>query len=184
MDDFEWMNEIAKIAGVGKNAVSIIEDLNGHPFGAYAESGRIYVTQGLCDVLTRNQIAMVVLHESVHVIERHGRWRELLTPLPFWFCFCAGLHSHFFAMIAVGLVMSFVLHRLLSHRQERRADCLACNLSVAISLMIEDVPESARKAARNLIDVFEICGGDPNRATWTHPSVRRRTNWLEKQRYT
>lgn len=152
---------------------------------------RLLLSDSLLWRLSREQTAMVVLHELAHIRRWHLPLR-LLVLLPVWGA--ASLVSHALgefpwaevAGIAAGLAASLLALRGVAYRTEFDADATACRMATAIGGRVEGVPDTFPAAAAALADALDRVTADSpesRRATWLHPSIdSRRAALLQRAR--
>ena len=145
----------------------------------------LIVSDRLVDQLTRPQLAMVLLHEIAHLNRFHLVLR-LVAVLPIWafvsslsvFIVSVWMHG---AFLLLGALLTAAMLRWVSHLTEYDADQAACRLAVEMYGTVDDVPNSAAWAARELTSALEkITSSDHNsrKGTWLHPSLSARITRL------
>ncbi|MDA9856763.1 M48 family metalloprotease [Rubripirellula sp.] len=152
----------------------------------------LLVSDRLLDELPQEQVAMVVLHEAAHLRRKHVPLR-MLSVLPAWgagalLTQLAGDQS--WAMAAgsgVGIIMTLVILRLVAYRTEYDADVQACRMAERIAAQLPGVPPTYDQAADALsAALMRVTFDQPEsrRATWLHPGVADRVNFMRRERTT
>lgn len=138
--------------------------------------------------LSREQTAMVVLHELAHLRRWHLPLR-LLVLLPVWGV--ASLVSYSLGEfpwanltgIAAGVAASLLALRGVAYRTELDADAVACRMAVSLGGRIAGVPASLPAATEALTEaLYAVTADSPaaRRATWLHPSIEHRAAALRR----
>jgi Zn-dependent protease with chaperone function len=189
-----WVCELMESVGLRRTR-AVRWDTDGKTFNALVAGfvpplRTLLMSDRLIDDLPREQVAMVVLHEAAHLRRRHVPLR-MVSVLPAWGAGAlvsrmAGDHS--WAMAAgsvVGIVLTMVILRLIAYRTEFDADVQACRMAARIAGQIPDVPATYDQAADALsAALMRVTFDQPEsrRATWLHPGVAERVDWMRRQR--
>lgn len=152
----------------------------------------LLMSDRLLDELPQEQVAMVVLHEAAHLRRKHVPLR-MLSVLPAWgagalLTQLAGDQS--WAMAAgsgIGIIMTLVVLRLVAYRTEYDADVQACRMAEQIATQLPGVPTTYDQAADALsAALMRVTFDQPEsrRATWLHPGVADRVDFMRRERTT
>lgn len=147
---------------------------------------RLWLGDGLLNMLTVEEVDMVVLHEAAHVKRHHFVWRLF----PVVWSICAGLIIWLVAnqiglaeMLATKLIAATVSSLLLlfglgnlARRCELDADKTACDLADQCTGWANDLSpaEVLGSALHKLLD-----GNAAQKQTWLHPSLTQRLTNLQ-----
>lgn len=147
---------------------------------------RLLLSDGLLWRLSRQQTAMVVLHELAHLRRFHLPLR-MFVLVPVWGVASAATHAMGdfqyadVCGIVVGLACSLLSLRWIAYRTEFDADAVAVRLAVSLSGKVPFVPDNAADASAALADALLMVTADQpssRKATWMHPSIDARTRAL------
>ena len=152
----------------------------------------LLMSDRLLDELPQEQVAMVVLHEAAHLRRKHVPLR-MLSVVPAWgagalLTQLAGDQS--WAMAAgsgIGIIMTLVVLRLVAYRTEYDADVQACRMAEQIATQLPGVPTTYDQAADALsAALMRVTFDQPEsrRATWLHPGVADRVDFMRRERTT
>lgn len=193
-DDQAWIASLMAAVGL-KRTKSVRWETEGKSFNAmvagFAPPLRtLLVSDRLLDELPREQVAMVVLHEAAHLKRRHVPIR-MLSVLPAWgagalISYVAG--SATWAMgvgSVIGILLTMLTLRAVAYRTEYDADVVACKLAEKIGGSIDYVPATYDAAAETLASALHRVTEDHpamQRASWLHPGVVERVDWMRRQR--
>ncbi|MEO1524472.1 MAG: M48 family metalloprotease [Planctomycetota bacterium] len=192
-----WLRRLLVSAGEPKIGV-MVWNTGGRAHNAMVAGfvGRfrtLVVSDRLLTDLTRQELAMVILHELAHVKRWHIPLR-ILSLVPAWvlgFTFerwasmqgdssmIAGWGSWLGSALSIGLTI--VMMRLVSHRIEHDADQYATKLAIKLAPQCQDVPSTEEEAAKALASALLCVTRDSDaarRSTWLHPGIRERLDEL------
>ncbi len=189
-----WVRRLMSAAGL-RRTKAVRWDTGGRAFNAMVAgfvppARTLLISDRLVDELPREQVAMVVLHEAAHLRRRHVPLR-MLAVMPAWAAGAAitkiaGDASWAVAMgSAAGIMLTMLILRFVAYRTEFDADVTACRMAAKISKEIEDVPSSYDLAAEILsAALVRVTLDHPSaqKATWLHPGVAERVDWMRRQR--
>jgi Zn-dependent protease with chaperone function len=189
-----WIGELVAAAGLRRTR-AVRWQTGGQSFNAMVAGfvpplRTLLISDRLLDELPREQIAMVVLHEAAHLRRRHVPIR-MLSILPAWAAGALVTHlagEHSWALAAgtlVGIAMTMWILRLVAYRTEFDADFQACRMAVEVSAAVDHVPETFERAAEALALALQRVTFDQpqtRKATWLHPGVADRVDWIRRQR--
>lgn len=194
--DESWVRGLMTAAGLRRTR-AVRWETGGRSFNAMVAGfvpplRTLLVSDRLLDELPREQIAMVILHEAAHLRRRHVPIR-MLALLPAWgigsaVTRLAGEQS--WAMVAgsiVGIGMTMLILRIVAYRTEYDADVQACRMAVEISESVDQVPTTYEQASEVLsAALVRVTFDQPaaRKATWLHPGVADRVDWMRCQRKT
>jgi Zn-dependent protease with chaperone function len=189
-----WVRQLLSAAGLRRTR-AVRWETGGRAFNAMVAGfippiRTLLISDRLVDELPREQIAMVVLHEAAHLRRRHVPIR-MISVLPAWgtgILVTALLGEQPWAVAAgsvVGILLTVLLLRIVAYRTEYDADVQACRLAVKISGEVDSVPSSYQQASDTMAAAlmrvtFDHPGG--RKATWLHPGVADRVDWMRRQR--
>jgi Zn-dependent protease with chaperone function len=150
----------------------------------------LLVTDVLIDTLSGKELELVLRHESTHVARRHLLLRIAVLVLPIWLWFWAtralpGLEAtltsglvaarmaEYSHLLLLGVAAGYAVLAIgwISHRVEYEADLGVLTASQSSS----DTQGNAATFAEVLCRIT----GDVYHASWLHPSVRSRVDFLE-----
>jgi Zn-dependent protease with chaperone function len=189
-----WVRQLLSAAGLRRTR-AVRWETGGRAFNAMVAGfippiRTLLISDRLVDELPREQIAMVVLHEAAHLRRRHVPLR-MMSVLPAWgtgILVTAMLGEQPWAVAAgsaVGVLLTVLILRIVAYRTEYDADVQACRLAVKISGEVDSVPSSYQQASDTMAAAlmrvtFDHPGG--RKATWLHPGVADRVDWMRRQR--
>jgi Zn-dependent protease with chaperone function len=191
-----WIAQLMNASGL-RRTTAVRWDTGGRNFNAMVAGfvpplRTLLISDRLVDELPRQQIAMVVLHEAAHLRRRHVPLR-MLSVLPAW---AAGAAVTRLAGdvswavptgTAIGIALTMLILRLVAYRTEYDADVTACRMAAELSPHVDDVPASYDLAAASLAAALQRVTSDQpasRKATWLHPGVVDRVDWMRRQRDT
>jgi Zn-dependent protease with chaperone function len=150
----------------------------------------LLVTDVLVDTLSAKELELVLRHEATHVARRHLLLRIAVLVLPIWLWFWAtralpGLEAtltsglvaarmaEYSHLLLLGVAAGYAVLAIgwISHRVEYEADLGVLTASQSSS----DTQGNAATFAEVLCRIT----GDVYHASWLHPSVRSRVDFLE-----
>ncbi len=189
-----WVCRLLTASGL-RRTKAVRWDTGGQAFNAMVAGftppiRTLLISDRILDELPREQMAMVVLHEAAHLRRRHVPLR-MLALLPAWFVGVAVTEVAGDASwaIPVGTVIAISLTLLILHvvsyRTEYDADVTACRIAAEISAEQNDVPGSYVLAADALAAaLIRVTIEQPaaQKATWLHPGVADRIEWMRRHR--
>lgn len=189
----QWVNQLLSRAGVSRTR-SVRWNTGGQSFNAMVAGfvpplRTLLLSDRLLDELPRSQIAMVVLHEAAHLRRRHVPMR-MAAIVPAWgvaalISRTAGDQSWgMVAGSAIGIVLTLAILRWIAYRTEFDADLQACKMAAAIGGAIDHVPTNFDDAADALaMALMRVTHDSPSsrKATWLHPGVADRIDWMRAQ---
>ncbi len=195
-NDRAWIISLLHAAGV-RGTKPVRWDTDRRAFNAmvagFVPSMRsLLLSDRLLDELPRDQIAMVILHESAHLRRKHVPIR-MLSVLPAWAAGAALTKvggENEWAMIlgsVVGILLTLLILRVVAYRTEFDADIQACQLATRISPAVEGVPGTFEQAADALsAALMRVTFDQPagRKATWLHPGVADRIDLMRRDRET
>ncbi len=192
----QWVAQLMIASGL-KRTKAVRWDTGGRNFNAMIAGfipplRTLLVSDRLIDELPRQQVAMVVLHEAAHLCRRHVPLR-MFSVLPAWAIGAAVTKLAGDASwavptgTAVGIVLTMLILRIVAYRTEYDADVTACRLAAQLSPYVDDVPASYDLAAAALSAALQRVTRDhpsSRKATWLHPGVADRVDWMGRRRET
>lgn len=187
-----WITSLLEHAGLRRTKVARW-NTNGRAFNAVIIGfmppiRTMLISDRLQDELSREQVAMVVLHEAAHLRRRHVPLR-MLAILPAWGFGAVVTHvagDANWAMAAgsaAGLLMTLIVLRMVAYRTELDADLQACRMAVEIAPSVDDVPMTYDAAASTLgAALLRVTEEQPQnrRRTWLHPGVDKRIEFMRR----
>ncbi len=184
------VKQLLKSSGVFGTSVHLISS-QGRWAGAaivgwIPQCRRLWLGDGLLNMLTVEEVDMVVLHEAAHVKRHHFVWRLF----PVVWSICAGLIiwlvanqigleellvTKLIAATVSSLLLLFGLGNL-ARRCELDADRTACDLADQCASWSNDLSPAAvlGSALNKLLD-----GNAAQKQTWLHPSLTKRLTNLQ-----
>ncbi len=190
----KWIDQLLSSVGLSRTP-AVRWDTDGRAFNAMVAGfvpplRTLLISDRLLDELPREQIAMVVLHEAAHLRRRHVPMR-MLAILPAWgvgaiVTRIAGEASWALAAgSVVGILMTMLILRIVAYRTEFDADIHACRMAEEIAGEIDGVPATYEHAADALSTaLMRVTFDQPatRKATWLHPGVAERVDWMRRHR--
>ncbi|MEM9826712.1 MAG: M48 family metalloprotease [Planctomycetota bacterium] len=185
-DQQEWVASLLRASGIHRIRIRRWETggstYNALVAGFVPPVRTLLISDRILDELPTHQVAMIVLHEAAHVRRRHMPLR-ILAVVPAWaigfgvgwLCEPSPWAQTIGLIAGVAATMAILL--VVAHRTEHDADIWACRQAESLAAAgIRGVPDDAIQAAECLATALRrvTFGGDPNRSTWLHPSVRKR----------
>ncbi len=190
----DWISDLLRLAHVN-GTKPVRWDTGQRAFNAMVAGfvprfRSLLLSDRLLDELSREQIAMVVLHEAAHVRRRHVPLR-MVAILPAWVAAIlvtqiAGDVAWGLALgSAAGILLTMLILRIVAYRCEFDADVQACKIAAEISAEIDDVPRSYEAACECLSNaLMRVTFDHPaaRKATWLHPGVAERVDMMRRHR--
>jgi len=196
----QWIESMVQEAGLRGCSV-VVWETGGRSHNAMIAGllGRfrvLMVSDRLVTELSREQLAMVILHEAAHAARYHVPLR-IAALAPVWLLGSSLQHflgqdgvpdviGEWAAMIgaATSLAGTVLVLRWVSYISEYDADAAACRIAPAVARRVDGVPSSSGQAARVLAvalhRVTEDCA-QARRPTWLHPGIRDRMDRLTRE---
>ena len=195
----QWIQSVVISGGIPRCRVVIWDTdhqtHNAMIAGLFGRFRVLLLSDRLVRDLTREELAMVILHEVAHAKRFHVPLR-ILALVPAWLL-GAGLerglmHDSMPVGAAdwaadwagtlgsvISLVATVLILRWVSYRSEFDADTVACLLAPTVSRSCERVPttepDARRQLASALLRVTEGCAA-ARKPTWLHPGIADRIN--------
>ena len=150
----------------------------------------LMVSDRVLNELPREQIAMILLHETAH-LRRHHVPLRMVAVMPAWLVGAlvteiAGESSWALTLgSAAGILMTMLILRIVAYRTEFDADIQACKTAVNIAKNVDGVPATFDAAAEALSSALRRVTFDhpsAQKATWLHPSVSDRISCMRRHR--
>jgi Zn-dependent protease with chaperone function len=186
----QWLNSLVRANGT--RGLRVLEWQTDGSFCTAMVAGflpgfrRLLLSDGLLWRLSRQQTAMVVLHELAHLRRFHLPLR-MFVLVPVWGAASAATQAMGdfqyadVCGIGVGLICSLLSLRWIAYRTEFDADAVAVRLAVSLGGKVPFVPDNAADASAALADALLLVTADQpssRKATWMHPSIDARTQAL------
>ena len=194
----QWLHSIMRHAGLAGCRLVIWDTGNrAHNAMIAGLCGRFRVlvlSDRLIQELSREQLAMVVLHEVAHVKRFHVPLR-ILSLLPAWMLammtqsganMMADWQSELAALAAwsatissmVGIIATAMILRWVSYRIEFDADRFACRSAATVARHVAGVPVDQSTAQRSLADALRCVSGPASSgdSSWLHPAINDRVD--------
>ena len=189
-----WVGELMDSVGLRRTR-AVRWDTGGQSFNALVAGfvpplRTLLISDRLMDELPKEQVAMVVLHEAAHLRRKHVPLR-MLSVLPAWgvgalLTRLAADHSWAIAAgSVVGILLTLIILRIVAYRTEFDADVQACRMAARIASQITGVPGTYEQASEALsAALIRVTFDHPEsrRATWLHPGVAERVDWMRRAR--
>jgi Zn-dependent protease with chaperone function len=188
--DEAWIHDV--LVAVGIRPMRVLEwdtgrtSYNALVIGFLRSARTMLISDRLLSEMTREELAMVVLHEAAHLRRRHMPLR-ILSVIPAWLS--AGVVTHFASHTAwgipvgtiVGISLTLLLLKSVGYRTEFDADAIACELAEKIATRVRHVPNSAQQAGLVLGRALQRLGfANPSASepSWMHPGIGERIKRL------
>ncbi len=188
--EFGWVCDILRTAGIRRMPVRVwhteMKSCNAVVAGFIPRLRSLLVTDRLLRDLSKNEIAMVLLHEIAHVRRGHV-WLRVVSMGPAWVLastiasFMPDSAAAAIGTNLLGIAFTLLTLRLVAHATEYDADRVACELSMQLPVELDPPLTKSMAADRygQTLRRVTLAESRSDRSTWLHPSVHDRCERLQ-----